>query len=375
MIKQLHVISGLGTGGSEMALYRLLSRGIGHRDQVYVVSLLDAGSIGPLITGLGITVVPLNIDSIFKLPLAILQLLQVLRSFRPDLIQGWMYHGNLIASLAAALAPGAPALVFNIRQCLYDIKAEKSTTQYVIRCNRWLSSRVGVVVYNSTLARQQHEAFGFSCTHGEVIPNGFDVALFRPNTVRRRLARAGLDAATDELVIGHVGRLHPIKGHACFLRAAVSVLEQRQDVRFALLGRDVFPDHPLLEGIIPRGLMRYFVFLGERLDVGDWMQGMDIFCQSSQAEAFPNVLGEAMASGLPCVATAVGDAPSIVGETGILVPPQDPRALARGLLTMLDKSSNDRLALGRAAQARVARCFSLSNAVARYRDLYTRLVR
>jgi len=132
----------------------------------------------------------------------------------------------------------------------------------------------------------------------------------------------------------------------------------------------VSPENPTLAGIVPPELLERFIFPGERTDVQRLMQAMDVFCLSSWSEAFPNVLGEAMACGVPCVATDVGDSADIIGDTGIVVPPSDTEALARGLMLMLEKPDEERRALGRAARQRVKEHYSLAAVVEEYARLY-----
>ena len=144
---------------------------------------------------------------------------------------------------------------------------------------------------------------------------------------------------------------------------------------FLLVGRDVSLQHPHLTGIVPDNLQHRFCIAGERQDVTRLMQTMDVFCLSSWSEAFPNVIGEAMATGVPCVATDVGDSAVIVGNTGKVVPPSDNRKLSEGLLSMLRMSSDERHELGRIARERIEREYSLRSAVSRYQEIYDSICR
>jgi glycosyltransferase involved in cell wall biosynthesis len=368
-VKLLHIITGLNTGGAERALYALLAGGLARRFDCAVLSLTDEGTMGAPIAALGVPVYSLGMRAGMPGPGALWRLRHYIRSVRPDMIQGWMYHGNLAASLAARLAPDRPALAWNVRQCLYDLGNEKPLTRQVIRANRVLSRRPDATIYNSRLSREQHERFGFSAEKGVIIPNGFDLSLLRSDpdvgvVVRREF---GLDPGG--LVVGHVARFHPMKDHAGFLRAAVEVAKHVPQARFLLIGHDVSPDNPELAGIVPIDLRERFIFAGERRDVTRLMQAMDVLCLSSWSEAFPNVLGEAMACGVPCVTTDVGDSASIVGETGFVVPPSDSTALANALITMLKKPPSERRTLGLKARGRIHNHYSLDKVV----DLYTLL--
>jgi len=305
---------------------------------------------------------------------ALKELRGIARSFRTQLIQGWMYHGNLVASLARQLSPTRPVVTWNIRQSLDSFGTEKPATRQVIRLNRWLSHRAEAVIYNSRLARAQHEAFGFSAGKGIVIPNGFDIEALAPSEETRRWARHTMRLEDNALVVGHVARFHPMKDHVGFLKAAVQVARARLDVRFVLIGQNVSLANEALHNVVQADFLDRFVFTGERHDIYELMQGFDVLCQSSWSEAFPNVLGEAMASGVPCVATDVGDSADIVGDTGAVVPPRDPHALAQALLHIMALPKSERRALGQAARKRIGKNFGLHSIVAQYRQLYERLI-
>lgn len=369
-MKILHVITGLSTGGAEQALYNVLAGGLGQRYETAVLSLLDEGGTGLRIRELGLPVYALHMRRGIPTSGTVMRLRRIVRELQPDTIQGWMYHGNLAASVAARLTSRRPTVVWNIRHSLYDLKAEKPLTRQVIRANRVLSVGPAAIVYNSHLSRSQHEAFGLAGSRATVIPNGFDLERLRPDPETGAAVRRELGLPADAIVVGHVARLHPMKDHASFLRAAVRVARENPSVRFLLVGRDVSPDNPALTGIVPPDLMVRFVFLRERSDVQRLIQAMDVFCVSSWSEAFPNVLGEAMACSVPCVTTDVGDSGDIVHDTGIVVPPSDTDALARALEAMVRKSPEERQALGRVAREHIQGHYCLDSVVERYAALY-----
>jgi len=369
----LHLITGVSTGGAERALYNVLSGGLGERFDNAVLSLRDEGTMGPWIRELGVPVYTLDMRSGIPGLKVLARVWQIVRSLDPHVIQGWMYHGNLAASVAARLAPGRPALAWNIRHSLYDLKKEKPMTRQVIRVNRLFSGAADAIIYNSRLSRSQHELFGFQSSRAVVIPNGFDLQRLRSDSATGTAVRRELGLPRDATVIGHVARFHPMKDHASFLRAAVGVARTHPSARFLLVGRNVSPNNPALAGIVPPELLGRFVFTGERSDPHRLMQAMDVFCLSSWSEAFPNVLGEAMVCEVPCVTTDVGDSADIVADTGIVVPPADAQALASGLERMVRRSPEERRALGRAARERIQTHYGLDSVVSQYADLYERL--
>lgn len=375
-MKIVHIITGLSIGGAEQALYNLLKDGLAERFDNCVISLRDKGPMGLKISLLGVPVIALNMHA-KKLPLAgLLKLIRIIRKFNPDLIQGWMYHGNLIGSLSRFVALGKPALVWNVRHSLSDLNQEKITTQQVIRINRWLSFGADVILYNSHRSREQHEIFGFSKMSAKVIPNGIDTHTFSFSSKDRRYIRSKLGIPENACVVGHMARLHPMKDHATFMEAAKSLSYRYQNLYFLLSGRDVSFDNIMLNQELSSHARHRFFFLGERNDVHKLMSAIDIFCLSSAwGEGFPNVLGEAMATSIPCVATDIGDSSLVVNKTGIIVPPCDVNALEKGIENLLTMSSEDRVSLGRSALKRIEINYRLSKIVEEYASLYNDLAK
>ena len=375
-MKIIHIITGLSIGGAEQALYNLLKGGLAERFDNCVISLRDKGPMGLKISLLGVPVIALNMHA-KKLPLTgLVKLIRIIREFSPDLIQGWMYHGNLIGSFSRVVAPGKPALVWNVRHSLSDLSQEKITTQQVIRINRWFSFGADVILYNSHRSREQHEIFGFSKVGAKVIPNGIDTHIFSFSSKDRKYIRSKLDIPENACVVGHMARLHPMKDHATFMQAAKSLSYRYQNLYFLLSGRDVSFDNIMLSQELSSQVRHRFYFLGERNDVHKLMSAIDIFCLSSAwGEGFPNVLGEAMATSIPCVATDIGDSSLVVNKTGIIVPPCDVNALEEGIESLLTMSSEDRISLGRSALERIEINYKLSKIVEKYASLYNELAK
>ena len=375
-MKIVHIITGLSIGGAEQALYNLLKGGLADRFDNCVISLRDKGPTGVKISLLGVPVIALNMH-VKMLPLAgLVKLIQIIRDFSPDLIQGWMYHGNLIGSFARIVAPGNPALVWNVRHSLSDISQEKITTQQVIRINRWFSFGADVVLYNSHRSREQHEVFGFSRVGARVIPNGIDTHTFSFSSKDRKYIRSELGIPEHACVVGHMARLHPMKDHAAFIKAAKSLSYRYQNLYYLLRGRDVSSDNIMLSQLLSSEVRNRFYFLGERNDVHKLMSAIDIFCLSSAwGEGFPNVLGEAMATSIPCVATDIGDSSLVVDKTGIIVAPCDVNALEDGIESLLTISREELISLGKSALERIEINYKLSKIVEKYASLYNELAK
>lgn len=360
-------------GGAERALFNLLAGGLAERFQCQVISLADEGVFAEPLRELGVPVYALGMRRGLPTPRLIQTFSGLVKDAQPDVIQGWMYHGNLAGALAQKLAPVKPNLAWNVRHSLYNLSDERYLTRWVIRANRWLSNIPDSLIYNSRLSQRQHNTFGFRSERSQVIPNGFDLKRHGTDTALGQEMRRSLGIPHAAKVIGHVGRFHPMKDHARFVRVAVRLIEANQDMHILLIGRDVVAENRALQCLVPERLKSRFHFLGERNDVPDLMRAMDLFCQSAWSEAFPNVLGEAMATGVPCVATDVGDSALIVDNTGVMVPPRDDSALFNGLMEMLRHPPEVRQTLGEKARMRIETNYSLGAVVDQYIELYHRL--
>ncbi len=369
----LYVITGLSTGGAEMMLYKLLSRINQSRFTPVVVSLMDRGTFGDRIEALGIPVHTIGMKRGIPTPATIVRLIRTVRQLNPDLIQGWMYHGNFAAQLARTLTLKSVPVLWNIRHSLYSLSYEKSGTAAVIRMGAPLSSFPVKILYNSKISASQHEKLGYQATKTMVIPNGFDPELFTPSVESRISLRTELGLANDAFLIGLVARYHPMKDHANFLHAAALLLKDYPDVQFVLAGNGVDKENPTLCKLINElGIAERIHLLGERQDIPRLTAALDIASSSSYTEAFPNVIGETMSCGVPCAVTDVGDSALIVGNTGRVVPPRDSEALANAWKELIELGPEGRKALGKAARARIIESFSLNSVVARYESLYVK---
>jgi glycosyltransferase involved in cell wall biosynthesis len=375
-VRVLHIISGLNNGGAEMMLAKLLSATDGERISSAVLSMSPPGRLGDVITSSGVPVFTLDMRPGLRGLVALKRLPRIVRDFAPDLLQGWMYYGNFVAMLSRLYAGGAPG-VWNIRQSLEDISREKRYARWAIRLSAFLSSWADAIIYNSISGRVQHEAYGFSTRNGLVIPNGFDLSRFKPSPEARSTLRTELGLESDAQLVGMVARWHPMKDHANFMRAASLILKTHPGVRFVLIGRGMDEHNPeLMEIIESLNIGGQVSLLGERADTPVFMAGLDVLVSASAwGEGFPNVLGEAMACGTPCVATNVGDSARVLEEYGGIVPPNDPESLARAVMAYLDLDPASRLEVSNATRGHVKEKYSLSEIAQRYADLYEKIVR
>lgn len=371
-MKIAHVIIGLETGGAEMMLRRLL---LAHRSQGgapgTVISLTGIGPVGQRLRDDGIEVTALGMRTPLGALLAVVRLRRLLLQLRPDVVQTWMVHADLLGGLAARAA-GLRAIVWGIRTTDFSINSPAT------RAVRWLCARLSstlphVIVCAAEASRRAHVRAGYDASRMVVIPNGFDPAAWQPQ--RSTCLRRELGLAEPHLVIGCVGRFNVAKDQGNFISAAARVAAQRGDCRFLLVGRGLEPGNAeLMQWIDATGNRERFVLLGERVDVAACLGAMDIFVLPSRSEGFPNALGEAMAMGLPCVTTNVGDAAMLLGDTGSVVPPRDPAALAEAVLALAALPLEQRRQLGQRARERVLDRFSLQQTSERFAALHRRVV-
>ncbi len=328
--------------------------------------------IGPSISKLGVLVECLHLRPYTPNPARFLSLAGLAKKFRPQVIQGWMPHGNLAASLTQFTSRIAAPVIWNIRMSLDAVDGEKMTTMGLIRVGAFLSSHPSAIIYNSRSGAEQHQKLGYRSAISAVISNGFDCDLFRPDEYARCHIRQQLGLKPTSILVGLVARRHPMKDHFGFLRAASLVSVRYPESRFLLIGKGLTESEPGLTQHIGKLNMTGRVFLlGERTDTPRLTAALDIACSSSAwGEGFSNAIGEAMACAVPCVVTNVGDSAYIVGDTGVIVPPQNPGALAHAIGQLIDGGPAKRKELGMAARRRIESEFSLPNIARQYDDLY-----
>jgi glycosyltransferase involved in cell wall biosynthesis len=358
-VRVLHVITGLGQGGAETMLAKLVEAlpGITH----VVAPLTGDLALRARIEAAGGQVMPLGMRGPRGLPAAVLRLAALIRRVRPDVIQSWLYHADLAATLARAAALSRAPLAWSLRCSDMDLARYAATTRLVVRALARLSAVAAVIASNSEAGLAWHCRLGYRPRRTIVIPNGFETDRFRPDPQARAPLLALAGWPQDAVIVGLVARVDPMKDHAGFLAA---LARTPPALHAMLVGRGT-------EALaIPPALAGRVLALGPREDIAALTAGFDIACLASRfGEGFPNVLGEAMACAVPCVTTDVGDAAAIVGAAGVIVPPGDPAALAEAL-TRLATDPERRRALGAAGRARVLAEYALPAVAARYAALW-----
>jgi glycosyltransferase involved in cell wall biosynthesis len=371
-IHVVHIITGLQVGGAERMLEKLVCATDRKIYKTTVVSLTNLGAIGKSIVDCGVQVhcVGMKQGSVSLKDLIVL--VKLIRRIQPDIIMGWMYHGNIAALVAKILSSWKVKLLWNIRHTPYDLSKENRLTSVLIRLSAKLSSIPARVVYNSHVSFEQHKGLGFHPNKGLIIPNGFNTDRFRPSSNSRVKIRTELGIPDNALVLGHIARFHLMKDHKGFLNAVSSIVKIFPDTWFVLAGRDVsWSNVNITDYLEILNLNNNILLLDERDDVSELLSAFDLLCLSSAwGEGFPNIIGEAMSCGVPCVTTDVGDAGIIVGDTRFIVSPGNPEMLANTCCEFLQLELKERQIISKSARLKIKNNYSLNAIVTKYQSLY-----
>lgn len=368
----LHVITSLAVGGAETALYRLILEFRGSQYSHTVIALTPGGGMHARFVDAGIGLIVLDVR---RSPLSsLLQLVRLVRTLRPDIVQTWLYHADFLGGLAARIA-GNRNIIWGIRTTDVDGGCARATSVVRRICaslSRWIPHTIVCV---AEAARRSHSLIGYDRARMVVVGNGFDLSKLTSSQCQRTRLRQQCGFAEDHIVLGTLGRFNLDKDHANFVAAAGRLARQHDRLRFLLVGKDLDTgNEDLMRWIDATGHAERFILLGERADVAVCLAAMDIFCLSSRTEAFPNAVGEAMAMGLPCVATDVGDVAVLMADTGIVVPRADPDALAQGVAGLMALGPDYRQQMGKRARERIRMVFSMRFVRERFERIYENVI-
>lgn len=364
----LHIITGLGDGGAEAVLYSLISKDKTHRHTV--ISLSGDGKYGRLLRGVGADVITLGMSPAWP-PLAkFARLVKLIRAIQPSVVQTWLYHADLVGGLAARLA-GQRAIYWGLHNSTIDQGGTKLSTRIIVRLNAILSPIVPrAIVSCSEKGAEVHVMLGYAADKMNVINNGYDLSKFRPKAAEGLEVRDEFSVPSGAPLFGCVARDDPYKDHQNLLKAFTFLTKLLPEARLILVGNGMTAANPRISHLITvNGLGEHVLLAGRRDDVPKIMNALDALVLSSSAEAFPNVLSEAMACGTPCASTDVGDSAIIVGPTGEICPPSDCEALARAMYETY-RRSREEPDLSHRCRKRIMEKFSIEKMVGQYANVW-----
>jgi glycosyltransferase involved in cell wall biosynthesis len=368
----LFITTGLGVGGAEIVLSKLVF-GLKDDFQLEVISLVGKGDIATKIRAAGIVVHELNFTNIFSVFANFYKFYLIIAKFKPDIIQGWMYLGNLFACFARLFYARTAKLFFGIRQSLGHIFVNKWSTLVIVFLGALFSRKADEIIYNSVAGKNDHEKYGYVKKNSIIIDNGVDTEVFCPVSNNHDLLCDELGISHHSFLIGTIGRLHPVKDYQTFIKAADIMVSLNDKTHFIMVGSNLDNDNKFFKDLIklyPK-LKERVHLLGQRTDIPYIMSSLDIFTNCSLSEGVSNCLGEALSCGVICVATDAGDARRIIGDVGIVVPTRNPQELALAWQKVIGFSQEKRVEYSRLARQKIKQQYSLEQMISNYKKIYT----
>jgi glycosyltransferase involved in cell wall biosynthesis len=358
VIRVTFLVHSLRIGGAEVQL-STLARGLDRREFCpTVVSFYDDGELIGELRKAGITVVTLGMRSRLGFIGFLPRLIQALRDSQPDIIYSFLDFPNVVAAIIKPWLRGS-RLIWGIRASDMRLEERNRTWRVIFALERLLAGAADLIICNSWAGRSHLKESRFPTNAIIVVPNGIDTERFCPDPAARSRTRSALGFADDDIVVGLVARLDPMKDHATFLKAAEELTRDLPRARFVCIGHgsDQYAGElRQLEESLSLG--NRITWTGARMEVPELLNAFDIATlTSAYGEGFPNAVGEGMATGLPYVTTDVGDAARIVGDAGTVVPIESPSALAAAWRRLAGLSPKERGKIGLLARARVQENF------------------
>lgn len=339
-MKIIHIITGLNDGGAEHTLYKVCKYDT--LNNHIVISLTGPGKYYSLLKQLKVKVFYLNASflSIHKF----YTLIKLIRFFKPEIVQTWLVHADLIGSIAAKLAC-CDKIIWNVRYSDFKIGKAKLPTIIIVKILSKFSFFLPIkIVINSKKAKKIYEIEGYDKKKLHYIPNGYDLSILKPNNLKKINFKKKYSLKKNIPLIGNIARFDPKKDHINLIKALSLVRLKNSNFLGIFLGSGIDNDNKLLVSEIKKlNLSKNIKLIGQNNNIAEAMNGIDIYVQSSSyGEGFPNVVAEAMSCGTPCVVTDVGDAALIAKKSGWVVPPNNPKKLANAIEKALIETGNIR---------------------------------
>lgn len=373
----LHIITGLGDGGAEAVLYRMCK--FDKEFKHTVISLGGQEKYVSMLKNLDISVHALDFSNKTINLYGLYKLYKHIRKIKPDVVQTWMQHADLIGGVIAKLA-GIKNIFWGVHYAFLIREHDKKINILIYRINIILSHILPKkIIYCAYEAKKAQENNGFCKRKGLVIQNGYDYDNFIKDRSAGLNFRNEIGVDNDVFLIGHVGRYDPNKDLTNLI-CAVSLLNKSiHKYKVVLVGTDLDNNNSFLLSLLHDHKVSDFVYLlGRRSDIPAVMNGIDLFALSSKSEAFPNVLNESMLCCTPCVTTDVGDAGKIVGSYGWVVKPEDPAFLADGILKAMDEKNKNTILWqnrGDNCRQRIIQNYSLHKMVSSYKKEWLQVLK
>jgi len=349
------LIRSLNIGGTERQIIELIKGLDNNRFDITIGLFYNEGALIEEIKSMPwIHVISLNKSGRWDVIRFVFRFIKLLKALQPDILYSFLPDANIVGLVAGRLS-GVKRIVWGVRASNMDVSRYDWLARISLRLSAFLSRFPDAIIANSFGGIKFHRNIGYNTNRMMIIQNGIDIDRFKPDHSAGLRVRDEWSIDEKKVLIGLVGRLDPMKDHTTFLQAVKTFDKEERSVRFVCIGYGKEPYKSEIHSLCRRlGLDGSLIWTGERYDMNVVYNAMDIVTSSSSfGEGFPNVIGEAMACGVPCVVTDVGDSAIIVGETGIVVPPKDPQALADGWRSMLKRLNDKSYSIKEKARARI----------------------
>lgn len=371
-IRILHIINNLHIAGAETQLFRLIKHLPSEEFEHEVVNLKGVRLMEERIQSLGVKVHNFQlrekkINWLFVLP----RLRSIVQRFQPDIIQGWLYHGNTAASLTKRLFYKRTDVYWNIRHSLHDLDNESFVTKSMMQMNKLLSKSADRIIFNSKVSLQQHKEYGLDTSKALFVPNAFDMSKFKSDKSICDGFRKQNGISDQSIILGMSCRYHPVKGHSLLFEALSRIQKDFAGFTLVLVGHDTDKNNAqLVEDLKRYQLLNRSCLLGFRKDPENIYPAFDLAVLPSLGEGLPNFVGEAMSCETPCISTRVGEVEWLIGDTGFVAEPGNVDSLEKELRKAFKLSEIERKAMGQKARKRIESDMNIPTIVDRYADLY-----
>jgi glycosyltransferase involved in cell wall biosynthesis len=375
-LRILNVITGFNYGGAEMMLLKLCNSDEFSGCKIKIIVLSNKVLLKGYLNNRNIEVIGLDFSNFFSLPINFIKMFYISFLFRPQIIQTWLYHADFIGLILKLFYPKSK-LVWNIRQANLSLEHNKASTLVIAKICSLFSHIFRIkIITNSFEAIDKHVQFGYNYSFFSVVPNGFDLNRFYPENITYYKIRSELNLKESCKIIGNFGRFHSLKNQIGFLETARLILDKVDfEVKFLMLGTDIDHNNLILSKKINElNLANDVILLGNKSDVDYYFKSLDLYISVSWGEAFPNVLGEAMASSVPCISTNVGDCLRIIGDEKFISKPGDYVDLSNKGISILNLNQYDLKILKDSLRFRIAENYNLDKVAYSYFNIYKNII-
>ena len=373
-MKIIHIISSLDFGGAEKTLFNICKND--KNNEHIIISLTNLGEYGKILKKKNFSVHVCDMKSTIFSLFSFYCLIRILKKYKPDIVQTWMYHGDFVGSFAARIA-GVKKIIWGIRHGNLEFGKSKLTTILISRLLAKLSWSIPkLIIVCAKSAMNFHEKIGYDRKKMYLINNGYDLSIFKKTKIKKTSIREVHKINKKTPLLATVGRYSYEKDHKNLFKALKILKTKNFKFRYLLIGPKInYDNSELVSQIKMYNLEDVVILLGIRKDIPIIMREIDLHILSSNSEAFPNVVAEAMACGVPCVVTNVGEASFIVGKTGWVVPPNNPVSLSNSIKKALAELGTKKWkSKSNLARLRIKKNFEINNMINAYKIAWGKII-